>query len=870
MEIREFQISESHLLAEFWNEIDDMIPGTLNSGVSLSESDALDWFNNRRIVKAFAAFKEEKIVGFIDIIESTQNENVIIDWIAVHPSHSGSMLPFLLLKKMCEYIYSSTHYEFIEAKSWPGNHAISLYKRFAMKWVPYSGIKFVNHLPLIVRNPLCIEFFPRIDIKNVIGAYVPSHEIFENIEDWEGEMVYKYSFQRENERLDVYVDPVLHKIKAIQKNGIVTFVKLNNYCDGDKDNNQVLTIQPFCPSQVMRISVTCPQLGLVEDITVDSDKTLYEIEIPTSEVAHNRIDLHVFVEERYRQYELSTCVCIKERKVTNEWNVNQFSVREFVDSIQIEYCDLYMEIEKKGGGVNIREKQVLLISQGSIEVGPPFHPSVLLPNPFEIVNVIPEENGVRIDCRSRFQINKKIGRLIWNIKVTKDMQVSQSFVSEFPSEYEIRTMGLMPIKAERLFYEFDKQIVNGKIMSGEFPISNDIVTESARYTGRWCAVQNGDQWVLIEWNRAERVSFHKFTMPILWARLDERNFQIQYRFFKHASFHEILNHIAKKHKDIINYDMREFTDISSIIHSSGESSILTIKLDTLGKSNKSGSIKYLEKEQVYLFDNLSIDHPVIHTIHLPENNEKKPTRATIEYTVNNLTRNFCVPDILSTKAPPKIEVGFDESIGAIETLYFNQELLCKTIESKKFGEHFPWPGGIHPRMTLSTEPLYNLLVGARFQPVERSISKWVFRSNIHHPIKIDIFLTYEIIGGDTLYCKFKVVNCDKVDQPVRIGMNYTFDNPDQIIIDNDESKKIKVMQRNRHLLTNASSMLVQMQNTRVLIKAFDHNHNSEKVYYETYGGNVHNIGVLYQNYFSDSSSMEITLKMNFDVLQDHW
>lgn len=65
-------------------------------------------------------------------------------------------------------------------------------------------------------------------------------------------------------------------------------------------------------------------------------------------------------------------------------------------------------------------------------------------------------------------------------------------------------------------------------------------------------------------------------------------------------------------------------------------------------------------------------------------------------------------------------------------------------------------------------------------------------------------------------------------------------------------------------------MLVQMQNTRVLIKAFDHNHNSEKVYYETYGGNVHNIGVLYQNYFSDSSSMEITLKMNFDVLQDHW
>ena len=162
--IRPIDISkDAQNLANYFNAIDDLWPGSWTRGVKYDSIRAREFVERRNALQTYVAFDpEERLVGFCSIHKRMEEENVsYIGILGVHPNVLSKKYGKYLLLEAIDFSVKNGDIR-QDLHTWASNmKAVPLYKKIGLQWVPKTSVYMQNYLPGILQNSFCKPFFQK-------------------------------------------------------------------------------------------------------------------------------------------------------------------------------------------------------------------------------------------------------------------------------------------------------------------------------------------------------------------------------------------------------------------------------------------------------------------------------------------------------------------------------------------------------------------------------------------------------------------------------------------------------------------------------------------------------------------------------------
>lgn len=875
MQIRAFRQDELHLLAEFWNRIDDLIPGTLNAGLTLTEAEAREWYVSRNILYAVAAYKDEQMIGFLDITQGSDKRTAILDWIAVLPQYQSTMLVGKLA--LTAYKYALGRYEYMEAKSWPANHALVFYKKFGKKWIPGTGVKFINYLPIIKDHPLCSDYFQRHDL---IKSNQVNREIFEPYQKWKERDVVKYDFSDAGEDMRVFIDVMSKQVAGVEVGGgHAALAAICRQAQPLGAQTLQVTVELFCPAQAQRVIVCVQNARHTFSVAPGGANPSLDFEIPLEHIDADQLIVEAIVVERERVYSLFTSVALPEQKKhVKRWAHNGFTILESDRDITVKNHDLHLMIGKRGGTLQVsRSDEKIAFSQGAVEIGPPYQPSIISDHTFQIKSMEANGRDLVLSLETSAAVTKDCGRLHWELALTPEAQFTQKFYTEFPTARQLRISPVLSNEYGTLYYPFDEEIISGELLVGEFPLGNDLYSEGMRYTGRWCAVTFDDRALYFSWSHANKVVFHQNRIPQLTACLSTPfHFECDLQ-----PFDDIRERLNVKHK--INYTKQSVRPYIQLIATAQRRSKTMVEVDvrlqTICRATKDGWVQIkpwgADKKLpngFFAFEGLSAERPVETTLAVDvEQFNGAIDVLQVAYEFNGIIRTMSVPIESAGTAlredAAELQFTADDHHGALQTVQWRDRTIVRANESEKFGVYYPWPGGLFVDICSPFEPAFNLLTGDKFQPVAQDWNICKYRVDPLHIPELEVLISYELDRAQNLL----LANVQAIHhgtqalRPLRFRINTMLEQilAARLRLDNT-GRELRIGKRATYVKCFAQEADVALADVQLCFQGVSSHADSKRlVFFETFGKDVYNVGLSTDAALEAGQRLEMQLSLQF-------
>ena len=201
--IREIDISvDAQNLADFFNSIDELWPGTWTRGVKYDADRAKKFIERWNALAVYVAFdKTDRLVGFCSVHKRMEEENVsYIGVLGVRPDVLSKKYGKHLLLTAVEFSKRNGDKR-QDLHTWASNmKAVPLYKKIGLMWCPKTSVYMQNYVPAILQNNFCRPFFQ----KHPDWYIDQKRELTQAPDDLtHGDMkVFKYRFEKD-EDLDI-------------------------------------------------------------------------------------------------------------------------------------------------------------------------------------------------------------------------------------------------------------------------------------------------------------------------------------------------------------------------------------------------------------------------------------------------------------------------------------------------------------------------------------------------------------------------------------------------------------------------------------------------------------------------------------------
>ncbi|MFW9778435.1 MAG: GNAT family N-acetyltransferase [Candidatus Heimdallarchaeota archaeon] len=209
--------TDSGKLATFFNEIDDLWPGSFTQGLKYDAPRAREFVEKRSALETLVAFDQERLVGFCSVHKRMEEPGVsYIGILGAHPDVLGQKYGKHLLLAAVEFAVENGHQR-QDLHTWPSNmKAVPLYKKIGLQWVPDTNVYMQNYVPSILQNAFCKPFFekhPQWYLNQVREIHqAPDDTTYGN--DLKG---FVYRFEEGNDVLEVIVDRYSRSIAGITR-----------------------------------------------------------------------------------------------------------------------------------------------------------------------------------------------------------------------------------------------------------------------------------------------------------------------------------------------------------------------------------------------------------------------------------------------------------------------------------------------------------------------------------------------------------------------------------------------------------------------------------------------------------------------------
>ncbi|MFW9905938.1 MAG: GNAT family N-acetyltransferase [Candidatus Thorarchaeota archaeon] len=208
---------DSQKLADFFNAIDDLWPGTWTQGIMYDEKRAQEFIEKRKALVWFVAFDpHDRLVGLCSVHKRMEEPNVsYIGILGVHPEVLGKKYGKHLLLTAVDFSVKNGDVR-QDLHTWASNmKAVPLYKKIGLQWVPNTSVYMQNYIPVILQNSFCKLFFDKhpdwyLDQKRDINQ-APDEQTLGSMK------VFYYRFEKGEDFLEVIVDRYSRSIASITR-----------------------------------------------------------------------------------------------------------------------------------------------------------------------------------------------------------------------------------------------------------------------------------------------------------------------------------------------------------------------------------------------------------------------------------------------------------------------------------------------------------------------------------------------------------------------------------------------------------------------------------------------------------------------------
>ncbi|MFX1504878.1 MAG: GNAT family N-acetyltransferase [Promethearchaeota archaeon] len=209
--------TDSKKLAEFFNAIDDLWPGTWTQGIKYDEKRAQEFIEKRKALKWFVAYDpHDRLVGLCSVHRRMEEPNVsYIGILGAHPEVLGKKYGKHLLLAAVDFSVKNGDIR-QDLHTWPSNmKAVPLYKKIGLQWVPDTSVYMQNYIPVILQNSFCKPFFEKhpdwyLDQKRDI-TQAPDEQTLGLMK------VFYYRFEKGEDFLEVIIDRYSRSIAGITR-----------------------------------------------------------------------------------------------------------------------------------------------------------------------------------------------------------------------------------------------------------------------------------------------------------------------------------------------------------------------------------------------------------------------------------------------------------------------------------------------------------------------------------------------------------------------------------------------------------------------------------------------------------------------------
>ena len=209
--------TDSKKLAEFFNAIDDLWPGTWTQGIKYDEKRAQEFIEKRKALEWFVAFDpHDRLVGLCSVHKLVEEPNVsYIGILGAHPEVLGKKYGKHLLLTAVDFSVRNGDVR-QDLHTWPSNmKAVPLYKKIGLQWVPETSVYMQNYIPVILQNTFCKPFFDKypdwyLDQKRDI-TQTPDEQTLGSMK------VFYYRFEKGEDFLEVVIDRYSRSITGITR-----------------------------------------------------------------------------------------------------------------------------------------------------------------------------------------------------------------------------------------------------------------------------------------------------------------------------------------------------------------------------------------------------------------------------------------------------------------------------------------------------------------------------------------------------------------------------------------------------------------------------------------------------------------------------
>jgi len=205
--IRELREDDLPALAVHWREsIRGWPPGFTIPIPDWSPSSVREYFLRTNYIACWVGWLGDVIVGYLKYCKYWQDEEAtMVDLFNVHPDYHGKGYGRKLLVTAVDRGIQDK-VKRIDLYTWSANtKAVPLYKKCGFFWRPWdSDVHMYNFLPAVINCPIVREFLGDEHWYNHLRQPL---EIKEDDEEIEGCLYHRYFFEKDNKKLEVWVDP---------------------------------------------------------------------------------------------------------------------------------------------------------------------------------------------------------------------------------------------------------------------------------------------------------------------------------------------------------------------------------------------------------------------------------------------------------------------------------------------------------------------------------------------------------------------------------------------------------------------------------------------------------------------------------------
>ncbi|PWI47480.1 hypothetical protein CEE45_11740 [Candidatus Heimdallarchaeota archaeon B3_Heim] len=209
--------ADAKKLATFFNEIDDLWPGTFTQGIKFDEKRTRDFIGKRKALEAYVAFDpSDRIVGLCSVHKRMEEPNVsYIGILGAHPDVLSKKYGKHLLLTAIEFSVANGDLR-QDLHTWASNmKAVPLYKKIGLQWVPDTSVYMQNYIPAILQDSFCKPYFDKhpdwyLNQKREL-TQAPDDDSFGKMK------VFNYYFENKGDYLKVMIDRYSRSIMGITR-----------------------------------------------------------------------------------------------------------------------------------------------------------------------------------------------------------------------------------------------------------------------------------------------------------------------------------------------------------------------------------------------------------------------------------------------------------------------------------------------------------------------------------------------------------------------------------------------------------------------------------------------------------------------------